>query len=236
MKRWLFLLLFLVLAAPAWAGQDEAFGAYDRKEYAKAARLLGPLADQGITKAQVRMAWLFSQGEGVAKDQGKAFKLYLSAAEKGHRLAAYTVGLYYRFGKGDVAKDDKQAAKWYRRSAEKGYAQAQHSLGRMLYFGEGITRDREKGLMWMDRSARQGNLFALGFLGNRHIKNQIHGASLKAAWMYLNLAARWGDGLSAKALRILVTPKISEADIEQAKGMQQTWLEETGLAPPPPRK
>lgn len=234
--RALLLFVVLVLAFPVWAEQLTALEAFDKGQYARAARLLQPMVDRGITEAQLRLGWLYSEGKGVAKDENAAIKLYSAAAEQRHPEAEFNVGNFYHHGKGGVPKDDKKAAMWFLRSAKRGYIDSQFNLGRMLFLGEGVGRDRKQGLMWLDRSARQGDTYALAFLANQHVKNFIPNASLKMAWMYFDLAARWGDELSARAQGLLVTPKLSEADIEEARKMQQAWLKETGLKPPPPRK
>ena len=53
---------------------------------------------------------------------------YRRAADQGHALAQYNLGLRYAKGEG-VIKDNKEAVKWYRKAAYQGYALSQYHLG-----------------------------------------------------------------------------------------------------------
>ena len=56
MSRWLMAAAaLLVLAAPAWAGLDEGFAAFERGDYETALREILPLAEQGNVNAQASM-------------------------------------------------------------------------------------------------------------------------------------------------------------------------------------
>jgi hypothetical protein len=57
------------------------------------------------------------------------------------------------FGAGDYAS----AAREVQPLAEAGDPEAQHALGYLLYYGQGVPQDRELAVVWLRRSAAQGN-------------------------------------------------------------------------------
>ncbi len=64
----------LSLTAPAWAGFDEGVAAYKRGDYATAFREWRPLAEQGKTRAQTKIGFMYYDGQGVPQDYGEAAK------------------------------------------------------------------------------------------------------------------------------------------------------------------
>ncbi len=64
-----FAVLLVVLAAPAWAGYDEAKAAYKRGDYATALREWRPLAVQGDADAQYNLGFMYRKGLGRRQDQ-----------------------------------------------------------------------------------------------------------------------------------------------------------------------
>jgi TPR repeat protein len=60
------IILMLSLAAPVAAGPlQDAHAAFNRGDYAKALRLLKPLAKQGNAEAQHTLGAMYSHGQGV---------------------------------------------------------------------------------------------------------------------------------------------------------------------------
>ncbi len=64
----------LGLTAPAWADVDEGVAAFKRGDHATALRLLRPLAEQGLAKAQLALGFMYAEGEGVRRDDAEAVK------------------------------------------------------------------------------------------------------------------------------------------------------------------
>ena len=108
----------LGLTAPAWAGFDEGFAAYQRGDYATALREWHPLAEQGNAGAQYNLGVMYDKGEGVTQDNAEAVKWYRKAAEQGDAEAQYNLGLMYRNGLG-VPQDYVQAHMWYNLAASR---------------------------------------------------------------------------------------------------------------------
>ena len=62
-------------------------------------------------------------GKGVAQDYKEAAKWNRKAAEQGHAIAQYNLGLMYKMGQG-VVQDYKSAHMWFNIAAANGYSGA----------------------------------------------------------------------------------------------------------------
>ena len=91
----------------------DGFLAYERGDYATAARIFRPLAEQGDASPQYQLATMYHEGKGVPKDIAEAIKWYRLAAEGGDPLAQNNLGLMYRSGQ-EVRQDYVEAVKWLR--------------------------------------------------------------------------------------------------------------------------
>ena len=107
---------------PAAAGPfEDAATAYTRGDYAKASRLLRPLAEQGNADAHARLT-LIDVGAAYRKgDYGTALRLVRPLAEQGNVDAQARLAFLYANGEG-VTQDYAAAAGWYRKAAEQGDA------------------------------------------------------------------------------------------------------------------
>ena len=140
------------LAAPAWAGFDEGFAAYNRGDYATALREFRPLAEQGDASAQGVLGQMYEQGEGVTQDHAEAVKWYRKAAKQGVASAQINLGNMYRKGQG-VPQDHAEAVRWYRKAAEQGHGWSQYNLGLMYGRGLGVPQDYVQAYMWFNLAA-----------------------------------------------------------------------------------
>lgn len=69
----------------------KALSAYDKNDFALAAKLLPPWADKGSPDAQYALARMYENGWGLPKNIGKAQILYAKAAKQGHKAAGMRV-------------------------------------------------------------------------------------------------------------------------------------------------
>lgn len=113
-------------------------------------------AQEGDVGAQLAVARMYDDGEGVEKDDVESVKWVRKVAEGGHVKAQLLMAAAYLMGKG-VGPDPAQAAKWMRRAAEAGNGEAQWLLGRMLLEGHGVAKDEEEATIWLRKAAEQGN-------------------------------------------------------------------------------
>jgi tetratricopeptide (TPR) repeat protein len=90
---------------------EEGVSAYERSDYARALRILNPLAEQGIAPAQARLGLMYANGHGVPKDFAEAMKWFQKAADQGD--ANGQDNLAFMYFRGDaLTQDYVQAYRW----------------------------------------------------------------------------------------------------------------------------
>ena len=107
------LLLTLTALGPATAAPSvrQGVAAIERQDYARAAAILGPLAQNGNPDAQAYMGYLYEIGRGEPQDHTQAALWYRRAAEQGQSWAQFQLGMLYDKGHG-VPVDVVEAEKW----------------------------------------------------------------------------------------------------------------------------
>jgi len=104
--------LVLALSMSALAGPlEDAYGAYERGDYATAVLLFRPLAEQGNAQAQAQLGFMFNAGRGVSQDYEQAAAWYRRSAEGGNAAGQYNLAVMYDKGHG-VPQDWVLAHKW----------------------------------------------------------------------------------------------------------------------------
>jgi len=93
-------------------------------DYAKAAYWYRLAADKGHAEAEYDLAGLYSDGNGVPRDQTQAFELVKKSAMTGFLPAQVRVAWRYANGRG-VEKSDSEAFFWYTVAARHGDKQAE---------------------------------------------------------------------------------------------------------------
>ena len=148
-------LSIVCFTAPAWADFKAGEKAYQSGNYAAALREWQPLAEQGQAFAQYQLGLLYANGQGVTKDDAKAWQWYEKAAVQGHADAQVNLGILYDYGRG-VPQDFKKAVYWYRLSANQGNDLAQRRLGQMYERGDEVPQDYVKAYMWYSLGSANG--------------------------------------------------------------------------------
>jgi uncharacterized protein len=140
--------LFLVAGAEADAGTyEEGERAYWDHNYPTALQLLKPLADQGDTRAERMIAFMYLNGFGIQQDKALAMNWMLRAAVNGNAQAETSAGHAY-FDGWAMNPDLTRAAKWFRRAADQGDADGQAELGAMYENGFGVSQDYIEAMKW----------------------------------------------------------------------------------------
>ncbi len=192
--------LSFVLAGNAVAGPLEAgLAASESRHYAKAVRVLRPLAEQGNARAEGELAALYAGGFGVPKNTREASKWYRKAAEQGDARAQDHMGSIYNAGDG-VPQDSAEADRWWRLAAGQGYAPSQLNLGINAGLGQGMKQDFEAAHDLFSRAAAQGYSQAYFSLGTLYATGQGAPLDLETADMWLLLATT-DTSFEAKASR-----------------------------------
>jgi len=118
-----------------------------------------PLADTNNADAQYRIAVLYRDGCGLAKDRDESRRWLRKAARRGHVEAQFNAGMLYSiefFGK----RDRTEAFKWTRRAAEKGHVLAQSLLAMKYEKGDGVRQSKAEAQAWYRKAAEQGDAVA----------------------------------------------------------------------------
>ena len=89
---------------------------YQKKDYEKAAYWFEKAAEQGLADAQLRLAFMYKDGEGVTANMDKALYWAEKAAMQGFDLAQTETGVLYSTVKGDSEK----AMYWLEKAAAQG--------------------------------------------------------------------------------------------------------------------
>jgi hypothetical protein len=157
------------------ANEQEAFDrqylvrgldAYYKGNYETAAALLKPLADKGVSRAQLRIGYMYYLGRGFKTDRQEADRVVRAAlpaiqkfADEGRVWAQSDIGSLYEDGL-VLPRDYGEAIYWYRSAAEQGYPGAQTNLGIMYARGRGVAESRRTAIEWFQRAAKQGDIAA----------------------------------------------------------------------------
>lgn len=151
--------MVLSLAGPCAAWADvlaDGAQAYNRGEFAEAARLWRPLAQAGDADAQFALGTLYQTGRGVEQSDAKATEWFRRAARHGSIPAQYNLGNAYKHGRG-VAPDEAKAFIWWHKAAQAGLAPAQFNVGTAYLYGRGVARSETQGVEWYRRAAANGH-------------------------------------------------------------------------------
>ena len=129
--------------------------AFDNEEW-KRGIVAALSTDMSNCTLQMWLAYCYSKGNGVEKNEDEAFKWCRKAAEGGNFWSMNKLGLMYEFGEG-TEKDLEEAFKWYKASAEKGDSAGQYHLGDMYEHGKGTAKNAKLAVEWYAKAAKQGS-------------------------------------------------------------------------------
>ena len=203
-------------------------------------------AEGGETLAQWKLGRMYARGEGVARDESKAYNYFSRLVERfsatepdptERPLAAnafVAVAAYLRDGlsSAKIAPDTERAFELFRYAATYfGDADAQYNLGRMYLDGAGVRQDARQSMNWLELAARKGHPQAQAVLG-RVMFNGEAGATPQRSrgLMYLTLARdavaatpseQWIVDLHSHALE-----SASEEERKSAIGLLEAYLRE----------
>ena len=140
----------------AQAELDKAKKLQEDGQPKEAIPILLKLAEVDFPPAQYLLGSMYFRGEGVEKDEKKAFHWISSAAYYGFAEAQNSLGLMYDEGWG-VRKNDETAAHWYFQAANQGLTKAQVNIGMMFCLGEGARKDMVQCARWMKIAKDKGS-------------------------------------------------------------------------------
>jgi TPR repeat protein len=175
--------------APAAVPLDSGLEAFRKGNFAKARRLLAPMARAGDPVAQFHLGKMYADGLGVPRDQVRAVAWYRAAAERGHAEAQYRLAVAYALGFG-VKASHAEAVRWYRAAGKQGHAQAQLRLGILLSRNsKPELRDYPEAVYWLGAAAEQGVATAQWMLGSLYAEGTHVGPDPDLAVRWIRAAA-----------------------------------------------
>ena len=216
------IVLVSAFAAPLTAGTfEDAVDAHARGDYAKALRLIRPLANDGNATAQFNLGLMYLTGQGVRQDYSAAAIWFRKAAEQGYAHAQSNLGILYRDGRG-VAQDYTEAVMWFRKAADQGDAVAEFLLGNQYAFGKGVPQDYSEAMRWFRKAAEQGHPRAMHDLGVIYAKGLGVPQDYVRAHMWFSLSASQGEQRAVKALA-MAEQRMTPAQINEARRLARDW-------------
>jgi TPR repeat protein len=139
------------------------------KKYDLAKQQFETLSNNGYPIATSYLAFLYTQGNGVEKDEGKALSLIRQAADSGDAIGALALGSAYEWGQYGVAKNEAEALRWYEKAAERGNVRAALVLGEKYSEGKlGLAKDDAEAARLFRKAAERGDVQGLYYLGLSH--------------------------------------------------------------------
>jgi hypothetical protein len=135
---------------------DQAGARFQAGDHAGAAKLVTRAAEAGNAVAQLRLALLYDQGDGIPQSARAAFEWYSRAAAQGEPESQNQTALFYESGEG-VPENWDLSARLLQASAQQGWMKGQFSLGRAYQFGIGVPQSRQLAIAWFAKAGAQGN-------------------------------------------------------------------------------
>jgi TPR repeat protein len=155
------------------------FKAYKNGQKEDAVEAYRYAAEKGHTGSRWALANMYAYGDGVAKNDMEAFKIYNEIAAQGVEPGSEDTGFfvnallslanYYRRGIPDspVKPDLSQARQLYFQVASTfGVAEAQFQLAKMILAGEGGTSNIQQAKKWLNQARKNGHTGAMSVFGN----------------------------------------------------------------------
>jgi len=187
------------------------------------------LAEEGNVEAQAMLGLMFSRGDGFRQSHAEAMKWFRKAAEQGNIVAQVQVATMYQRGEG-VAKNEIEAHTWWREAAEQGHTIAQTVLSMMYSTGQGTSQDSGEAFKWMRRAAEQAFPPAQHNLGNMYAQGYGVTQDYVQAYKWATLAASALNGKASDEAIIYLTPKMTAAQIVEAKKLAREWKPHSSAA------
>ena len=110
--------------------------------------------------ALYRLGIAHRTGEGVRRNEVRAFQLFRAAADLGHTPALIELALHYEFAIGTPFSIE-DALYWYRQAAQSGSTAAELRLAEIYASGRAVPRNLETALNWCRPAVETGNARAL---------------------------------------------------------------------------
>ena len=181
---------------------------YNAGDKVGAVKALEYAADQGYALASWKLGRMYAAGDGVPRDDLKAFEYYSRIADDnadeapdspraGVVASAFVaLGSYFLEGikNSSVGVNPEKAAELYLYAASYfGDSNAQYSLAQLYLRGSGVDRDERQAARWFNLAAEKGHSGAQAFLGRMLANGQGVPRERARGLMWLMLAKEAAD-------------------------------------------
>jgi uncharacterized protein len=160
--------------------------------------------EKGSTSAMVELGVMFGTGQGVAKDEAQARKLFERAAEGGNPRGVTNLAALGNAGPADPV----QARALLMKAAQTNSAEAQYQLGLMLADGTGGPKDDVGARTLFEKAAAQEHPGALERMGAFAESGRGGPKDTDAAKAYYERAAALGNEDAKAELKRLQCPYV----------------------------
>lgn len=182
-----------------WAWFRFGFSAYKQGNKDEAVEAYRYAAEKGQVGASWKLAHMYAEGDGVARNDYEAFKFFAAIAQQDVQPgspdesyvsdALVALGTYLKRGiPGSPVRADPQAAQEYFMRAAATYRnpEAQYQMGKMYLDGEGTTRNIRQAARWLQLAAEKGHAGAEATLGNLLFQSGrvVHGLAMMTAALH----------------------------------------------------
>ncbi|MBI9073830.1 MAG: SEL1-like repeat protein [Desulfatibacillum sp.] len=156
-------------------------------------------ARAGDPEAQLQLARMYLQGDGVEKDGQKALEWATKAGEAGHIPAQILLSAGHLKGLfGDT--DNPQAFAWASRGADQGDAKAMALVASYYKNGFGVQKDPEKAFEWFLKAAEKGHMVSMIVAGESYYNGVGVEKNLEEAFAWRLKAAYGGSPAAANTV------------------------------------
>lgn len=168
MRRLTSICLAFLLGASQLAGAQTLADAnryYEKRDYGKAREILEKLSMQGSTEADFKLAGMYVDAVGIARNTQRGMALYESAARKGHTGAMFFLAT--ELAKGGLIQPDKnRSLALFRTAAKLKHAGAQVALCMELSSDFSKFYDGVEAYAWCQTASKKDHRLA-GDAGRR---------------------------------------------------------------------
>lgn len=169
-----------------------------QRNFAEATRLLKPLADKGITDAQILLSGIYLNGIGVRADYAYAFNLALAAAPYDIKARAILGHMYLR-GLG-VSRSCPDGLKNLREAAEQNHAGALGSLAVAYASGTCVATDFSQAASYATKGVQFRSGTAAAVLGDLYERGLGFEKDLQKALDWHKKAVEFGSPTSSRSV------------------------------------
>ncbi|MEW6644202.1 MAG: tetratricopeptide repeat protein [Pseudomonadota bacterium] len=163
-------------------------------------------ADRGSSSAMVELGVLLATGNGIARDDDQARRLFTRAAEAGNPRGVVNLAALSKSG-GPPA-DPVKARAMLQKAADGNSAEAQYQLGTMMADGVGGPQDDIAARGLFEKAAAQGHAGALERMGAFALAGRGGPQDKSAAKTYFEKAAALGNDDAKATLKRAECPYV----------------------------